>query len=188
MGINKPDVIREFTAGTLRDIERNRGVVFNPLETFLARLREEGRPFAYITHEDDKQFMKLLSINSQVAILPVPNKFYVPESNNKGLKVQKVAQQVDLDEVIKKKFGIGGVDSIVGNAATDSGIAFAYFDLTKGRIRLFGRDYSYGWVRNTTPTRVGRWREKEGLTVGDWASDDVDPEVWLYRLLVPAQE
>lgn len=128
------EIVRDFAASTIRDIERNHGVVFDPLETSLALLVAANRPFESITNIKIKNpdFMNLVSRPTQIAIFPDPEQFYVPGSDNKKLEWQRRLLKVDEAEVIRKRWGIGGLELVIGDVATHAGLVFAYFDKTGG--------------------------------------------------------
>jgi hypothetical protein len=187
-------VTRDFSKGARKDLERNHAVVFDPLETSLAKLKSARKPFWYITCQDNEGFMNLLSRPSQVAIFPEPEKFYIPESNNLSLKEQEDLVKVDQAEVLKAKMGIDGVEEVIDNVATNAGLVFAHFDKTGGKVRLHGKDYGYRYTRTNTLTvgsgvaAVGSFRGGSGLFVSGWDADDGHSYVWVSRLVVPAQE
>lgn len=190
----QPVMVRNFALGALKDLKRNHAVVFEPLETSLAKLVSAKRPFWYVTNRDNPDFMNLVSRPTQIAIFPDSKQFYVPESNNKTLARQKELLEVDLAEVVKKKMDIGGVEEVIDNVATHAGLVFAYFDKSNGKVRLHGRNYGFRYARTETPTVgsyvaiVGNLRADSGLRVGDWDAGDGDGDVWAVRLVVPAQE
>lgn len=128
---NKANMVREFSSGTLKDIERNHGVVFDPLEASLAKLVAVKRPLWYITNRDNPGFMNLVARSTQIAIFPNPTDFYIPKSNNLSLDRQRELLAVDEAEVINKKMGIGGLRLIMGDVATHTGFVFAHFDKTE---------------------------------------------------------
>lgn len=186
--------VTRFTNGALKDIERNHGAVFDPLETSLARLVSARKPFNYIVHQYSDEFMNVTSRPSQVVIFPEPEKFYVPESNNLSLADQRSLQAVDTQEILKKKWGIGGVEEVIDNVATHSGLFFAHFAKTGGKVRLHGEDYGFRFARTETPTvgsrvaSVGHFHADDGLFVGHWCAGYGANDLWAVRLGVPAQD
>lgn len=190
----QPVLVRNFAPGTLRDLIRNRAVIFDPLETSLAQLVAANRPFWYLIDRENRDFMSLSSRPTQIAIFPDPEQFYVPESNNLSLNRQRELLKIDLAEVVKTKMGIGGVEEVIDNVATHAGLVFAYLDKTNGRVGLHGDGYGYRCVRTETPTigssvaLVGYFRTAFGLLVSDWHRDKGNESLRALRLLVPAQE
>ena len=188
------EIVRDFAKSTIRDIERNNGVILDPLETSLALLVAAGRSFWSIVNMENPDFMNLVSRPTQIAIFREPEKFYVPESNNKSLKEQEQLLEVDEAEVIRKSWGIGGLKLVIGDVATHPGLVFAYFDKTGGKIKLHGEYYGYRQVRTDTPTvgsrvaGVGYFYGVDGLYVDGWRRDVGYVHVWAVRLGVPAQE
>jgi len=197
------EIVRDFAAGTVRDIERNYGVVLDPFETSLARLVDGKRPIRVLANRENPDFMNLLSRPTQIAFFLESKRFYVPESNNKSLEEQKQLIKVDETEVVRnwRKMGIGGAEEVIVDVATHAGLVFAYFDKTEGRGRLHGKDYGYRHGRTGTPTvgsnvvNVGYFyegygvdRDGCGLRVDDWSRDKGGNHIWVVRLLVPAQE
>lgn len=203
---NKANMVREFSPGTLKDIERNHGVVFNPLESSLAKLVAAKKPFWGFKNRDNPDFMNLVSRPTQIAIFPEPQDFYVPESNNLHLDQQRELLAVDEIEVVKKKMGIGGLRLIMGDVATHTGLVFAYFDRSEPTdvmfaflyrsdgIRLHGADYDYRYARTETPTVgsrvacVGVFKKIAGLSVYDGHAGEGFRGVWAVRLGAPVQE
>lgn len=190
---NEVNMVREFSPGTLKDIERNHGVVFNPLEASLAKLVAAERPFWHITNRDNPDFMNLVSRPTQIVIFPQPTDFYVPESNNKSLDQQRELLAVDEAEVVKRRWGIGGLRLSIGDVATHTGFVFAYFDKTNHQVRLHGGDYGYRYGRTETVVgsgvaSVGLFNGVVGLGVGGWRAGRGFPDVWAVRLGVPAKE
>lgn len=190
----QPALVRNFTVGAVKDIEKNHGVVLNPLEASLALLVAANRPFWFIANRDKPGFMNLVSRPTQIAIFPDPKQFYVPESNDKNLEIQRHFLKVDEAEVIRKKWGIGGLEAVIGDVATHAGLVFAYFDKTGRKVRLHGRNYGYRYARTETPTVgscvavVGGFDGTDGLDVDDWYRDRGLGFVWAVRLGVPTQE
>lgn len=188
------EVVRDFAPGTVKDIKRNHGVILNPLETSLARLVDVGRSFRYIVNRTDPRFMNLISGSTQIVFFPDPRQFYVPDSNRKNLAAQEALLAVDEAEVIRGKWGIGGLKLVIGDVATHAGLVFAYFDKTGGKVRLHGGDYGYRFARTETPTfgssvaGVGDFRKFRGLNVVVWRRGGGDGLLWAVRLGVPAQE
>lgn len=186
-------VTREFSPGARKDLQRNKAYVFeDPLDTSLSRLVAANKPFGYITNRNDTNFMNTMSRPSQIAIFPEPARFYVPESNNLGLDGQKRRIREDMEEEIKGRMRIGGVDMIMGDVATHTGLVFAYFDRNRRRVRLHGVDYGYNYARTETPSvgsdvaLVGNFGEFHGLSVVGWPRGRGYGIVWALRLVVPA--
>lgn len=185
-------LVRNFTPGALKDLERNHGVVFDPLGASLAKLVIARKQFWHITNRDNQDFMNLVSRPTQIAIFPDRKQFYVPESNNLSLDNQRELLKVDLAEVVKRKWGIGGVEEVIDNVATHAGLVFAHFDKTSGKVRLHGKDYEYRYGRTETPTvgslvaDVGSFYAGRGLSVNDWNRGEGFGLVWAVRLVVPA--
>lgn len=186
-------VTRDFSPGALKDLKRNKAYIFeNPLETSLSRLVAANKPFGYITNRNDTNFMNTMSRPSQIAIFPQPARFYVPESNNLDLDGQKRRIREDIEEEIKGRMRIGGVDMIMGDVATHAGLVFAYFDRNRRRVRLHGVDYGYNYARIEIPTpgsnvaHVGSFSGFSGLRVGGGGRGRGYVDVWALRLVVPA--
>lgn len=187
----EPQPTRNFSPGALKDIERRHGEVFNPFKKSLKRLRAAKKPL-WIVYEGE-EFMKVVSRPTQVVIFPT-QEFYVPDSNKLSLADQKDLLEVDSEEIIKKKWGVGGVDLVIGDVATHAALPFAYLERSGRRqVRLHGSDYGYRFARTDTPTvgsgvaHVGDFRAAY-LFVDYWRSGRGAVNVWAVRLGVPAQE
>lgn len=185
-------IVKSFSQSTLKDLERSHALVYDPFETSLNRLVGERKPFWYIVSRDDERFMSVLSRPSQVAIFPEPERLYVPNSNRKSLEAQKRRLAEDVEEEIKGKMHIGGVNMIIDNVATHAGLVFAHLGHTGAR--LHGKAYGYNYARTETPTvgspvaHVGSFHEVDGLRVARWYRVHGHDSVWALRLVVPSQE
>lgn len=150
-------------------------------------LREAGRPFWSIWHQDYPDFENLPSRLSEVAIDPDPTKFFLPKSNNKTLK-QQIGMIVDFSEQLTKR--IAGVRALMGEAPDYTELAFLRLDATGER--LFGEKYDYRFTRTQTSTvgplvaYVGGFYADHGLRVSDWNRDHSDRRLWAAPLVVPA--
>lgn len=191
-------LIRDFAAGTVRDIERNYGVVLNPFNVSLARLVADKRPIWQISNGGNPDFMNLVSRSTQIAIFPYDGNLYVPGSDNLSLDQQRELLAVDEAEVIRKQMGIGGLRLIIGDIAIHAGLILAYFDITldskdySGRL-LHGRSYANGFAITDTPTQysnvaVVSFHGFMGLHVDDCDARYGRPNVLAVRLGVPAQD
>lgn len=190
---------RKFSKGTLRDLRRNNAVVYNPEETVLRFLQiagfpREGRRFRYRTSVYDEWFTGLLLEPSQVAIFPDPEQFYVPLSNDLSCGEQRLAQITDMEEVVNKKMGIGGMKSVMGDLATHAGLIIAHLDKTNWQVHLHGKNYGKHNTRtetmtvNTETATVGYPFARLGVEIGSYPLSRGDSNLWVVRLGVPVQE
>lgn len=193
-------VLPQFSTGTILDLQRNHGLVIDILHprslAWLRRFRDHKQPLiGHITNQANGQFIRILSLSGQVAIFP--EEPYVPESNNLPLNEQILIKQVDFQEVIQSKWGIGGVENHFGNVATHAGISIVYF--RDAGVRLHGRDYqspdcgipvtsTETCIRDPEFAVVGSWAEGAGFIIDRWDSKKGLPAIWATRLLVPARE
>lgn len=190
---------RKFSEGTLRDLRRNNAVVYNPEETVLRFLRiagfpRNGRKFRYRTSVYDEWFTGLLLEPSQVAIFPDPEQFYVPLSNDLSSGGQRLAQITDMEEVVNKKMGIGGIESVMGDLPTHAGLIIAHLDKTDRQVYLHGKNYGKRTARTETrtinsETATVSWPfARLGVEIGSYPLSPGNSNLWVVRLGVPVQE
>lgn len=175
---------------------------FNLTGETIAGQQAAGRPFRYVT-DGGNRLLKLPSINTQVAIYPNPNKFFILNSGNKDLPTQETLAKKDGQE-LRKRLGLkdDSLDVIIPDqASTLTELTFKYLDETtqegKG-VWLFGEEYAsaqgltwvYGRTKNpvnksgSLVAHVGFARPDSGLSVSHWNADLGDGRVHVVRLVV----
>lgn len=188
-----PGGITEVNYPTFSDSAREaliaRGYRIYPLQgQSIKSLRELGKKFVSIWHEEDPDFEAYRSRRSEVAINP--GRLFLEGSNNKTLE-----EQTRMVAEFSGEFkGMTDVEIIVGEAPTYVELAFAHFDAV-GEY-LFGRNYDYHFTRTKTPimsmgdfinARVGHFSDQFGLNVAVSGQYIPRNETWIAPLVVPAE-
>ena len=120
-----PVEVRRFSDEAKAALEKD-GYIINTLtDQSIASLREAGKDFWTIWHEDHPQFEALTSMQSEVAINP--DRLFLPNSNNKTLVQQKEMINQFSEELGKK---IPGVEAIMGGAPNYTDLACTHLDAT----------------------------------------------------------
>lgn len=152
-------------------------------------LREGGKKFWSTWHRDYPEFEGKTSRLSEVAINPDPDRFFLPNSNNKTLE-QQLRMVEKFSKQLRGRERLSGVEAVVGEAPDYAELAFAYLKAT-GQY-LFGESYDSRYTRTVTPTvgsdvaLVGYFDAPDGLDVYYWYCDRGSDSVWVAPLVVPA--
>lgn len=182
-------VQREFSQRTREALERNCWLIYDPFDTSLNWLEQEGKPFRTIVTGGNFAMKTYSSRPSQVAILP--DQFYVPNSNLATIDTQRDLMAEDLRVNINGQMGIDGVDMILGDAATHAGLVFAHLERTGIWLHLNGQD-GERYIRTDTHAAhyhnsiVGGVKDKSGLALIIESRKVGRNNIFVARLLVPA--
>lgn len=173
---------------------RDGAVVYLPIGETISRQIQLESPFCYVAHgfviDGKNRLTDLPSRPIEVAIYPDPKRFFVESTFDESKVWQEVRLREDCDE-LRKRIGLENLDEILPEASEVTELAFRHFRETQGR--LFGKDYSYRWMRTNTPidkwgslfAGVGNWREVDGLLINDWPGIGSHYGLGAARWLVP---
>ncbi len=180
-----PVEARKFSPEAKEALEKAGYVVYELTGQSIRSLREAGRRLWSTWHQDRPEFEALNSISSEIAINP--RQLFLPDSNRKTLKEQKIMVAQFSKKLAKQ---ISGVQAIIGEAPDYVESYFAHLDATGQH--LFGEEYGYGYARTKTPTGgslvagVGFAYPGSGLDVNSFYRDYGRDYVFAAPLVVPA--
>lgn len=181
--------IKPFSKEAL-DFLRKKGLLYYSLDgqSFITQ-ELAGRPFWYKVKTD--KFLTLTSMQSHVAFNPSPDKFFLRRSNKRTL----LQQQEMIEEYSSKlqgEFGSKEIKAVMGDVPDYTSLSFLHLDATKGKERLFGEKYNYGYTRTKTPTigcsvaSVGGFHKLIGLHIRSGRRGSGNRHVHVVPLVVPA--
>jgi len=169
--LTETPILQPFTPAERRALEKD-GLLIYPFSLQTIRSQKDaGKPFWNMV-DAGPQFEAVPSMVGEVAFIPDPKRFYLPESNNKTLGQEEELIK-EYGRELRERLNLPDhIKTVIGQAPDYTQLAFMHQEET-GEY-LFGPKYGHNFARSKTPTNglfvafVGYFSANLGLNVNEW--------------------